>query len=369
MKKALILLLSITVMALSAAAQDIDTMLPIRGFAIEAPSQRGVDLFVKFIDEELAPAKINLLILRVDWNFEYKSHPELRDEHPLTQADVDKLVAVCQKHGIRLVPQVNLLGHQSWAKETHNLLKAYPQFDETPSIDVQNYSHWPNEYRLYCKSYCPLHPDVHKVVFDVVDEICDAFHADAFHAGMDEVFYIGEDECPRCAGKDKSALFACEVNTIHDHLAQKDRQLMIWGDRLLDGRTTGLGEWEASYNDTWRAIDMIPDDILICDWHYERADLSAVYFAMKGLPVVSCGYRDPAISVQQVKDMIKFREQAPREMRGHLQGYVHTIWSSAGRFLRSYYGGYGSDPSRGARPDGSVESAKAVFNYFKEISR
>ena len=141
MKKALILLLSITVMALSAAAQDIDTMLPIRGFAIAAPSQRGVDLFVKFIDEELAPAKINLLILRVDWNFEYKSHPELRDEHPLTQADVDKLVAVCQKHGIRLVPQVNLLGHQSWAKETHNLLKAYPQFDETPSIDVQNYSH------------------------------------------------------------------------------------------------------------------------------------------------------------------------------------------------------------------------------------
>ena len=383
MKRFKILFLTILVLASFGgkgilSAQTLDQKIPIRGFAIEAPSQRGVDLFVRFIEEDLATAKINLLILRVDWNFDYKSHPELRDEHPLTQEDVDKLVAACRKHNIRLVPQVNLLGHQSWAKETHALLREYPQFDETPSISVENYSHWPNPYRLYCKSYCPLHPDVHKVVFDVVDEICDAFQADAFHAGMDEVFYIGEDECPRCAGKDKSELFAGEVTTIHDHLAEKGRQLMIWGDRLLDGRTTGLGEWEASYNDTWRAIDMIPKDVLICDWHYERADLSPVYFAMKGLPVVSCGYRDPAISLQQVKDMMRFRTQTPKETREHLQGYVHTIWSSAGRFLFSYYGmnnnrpprqgnqGGNREGNREPRRDGSVDAARAVLTYFRE---
>ena len=375
MKKFLACILILMATALSLDAQnDIDKLLPVRGFSIEAPSQRGVDMFVRFIDEELAPAHINLLILRVDWNYEYVSHPELRDERPLTKTDVCKIVQVCRKHGIRLVPQVNLLGHQSWAKETHALLREYPQFDETPSIKTENYSKWPNEYGLYCKSYCPLHPDVHKVVFEVVDEICDAFEADAFHAGMDEVFYIGEDECPRCHGKDKSELFAGEVTAIHDHLASKGRQLMIWGDRLLDGRTTGLGEWEASYNDTWRAIDMIPKDVLICDWHYERADLSPVYFAMKGLPVVSCGYRNPEISVQQVKDMIQFRSQTTKATASHLQGYIHTIWSSAGHFLRSYYGEEG--PRReGARPEGaraprrdsSVDAAKAVFSYLKEL--
>ena len=376
MKKVLVCLLILTA-ALSAAAQEsIDKLLPVRGFAIEAPGQRDVDLFVRFIDEALAPAHINLLILRVDWNYDYVSHPELRDEHPLTKADAAKLVEACRRHGIRLVPQVNLLGHQSWAKETHALLREYPQFDETPSIKTENYSKWPNEYGLYCKSYCPLHPDVHKVVFEVVDEVCDAFEADAFHAGMDEVFYIGEDECPRCHGKDKSELFAGEVTAIHDHLAAKGRQLMIWGDRLLDGRTTGLGEWEASYNDTWRAVDMIPRDVLICDWHYERADLSPVYFAMKGLPVVSCGYRDPEISVQQVKDMIQFRSQAADATSEHLQGYVHTIWSGAGRFIRSYFGEEPNRPRR-PRPDGaqmppprrdsSVDAAKAVFSYLKEL--
>ena len=67
---------------------------------------------------------------------------------------------------------------------------------------------WPNDDGLYCKSYCPLHPDVHEVVFALVDEIMEVFEAKSFHAGMDEVFYIGEDECPRCNGKDKAELFA-----------------------------------------------------------------------------------------------------------------------------------------------------------------
>jgi hypothetical protein len=234
------------------------------------------------------------------------------------------------------VPQINLLGHQSWAKQTHALLREYPQFDETPSVQTENYTQWPNPDGLYCKSYCPLHPQVHDVVFDVVDELCDVFETDAFHAGMDEVFYIGMDECPRCKGRDKAELFAGEVELIRNHLAGKGRQLMIWGDRLLDGRTTGLGEWEASYNNTWPAIDRIPKDVFICDWHYERADLTGVYFATKGLSVASCGYRDPTVCEQQIRDMVRFRKQSAPETAARLQGYIHTVWSGAGQFIRRF---------------------------------
>ena len=73
---------------------------------------------------------------------------------------------------------------------------------------------WPNSDSLYCKSYCPLHPEIHKIVFDVIDEICDAFETNAFHAGMDEVFILGDSQCVRCAGKTKAELFAGEVNII-----------------------------------------------------------------------------------------------------------------------------------------------------------
>ena len=324
--------------------------LPVRGLAIEAPKPAGLDRFLTFIEEELAPAHFNLLILRVDWNYAYETHPELRDPDPLTREDVKRIVEVCRRHGIRLVPQINLLGHQSWATQTHALLREYPQFDETPSVKTENYGDWPNADSLYCKSYCPLHPEVHDVVFAVVDEVCDAFEADAFHAGMDEVFYIGMDECPRCKGHDKAELFAGEVTLIHDHLAGKGRQLMIWGDRLLDGRTTGLGEWEASYNDTWRAIDMIPKDVFICDWHYERADLTGVYFATKGFPVAECGYRNSDLCLQQIRDMVTFRQQSSPEMAEHLQGYIHTIWSGADMFLRRYNAlKAGQDPAASSR--------------------
>ncbi|MBR6503733.1 MAG: glycoside hydrolase, partial [Firmicutes bacterium] len=67
------------------AEGDIDKSLPVRGLAIEAPSQREMDSFLQFVEEELAPAHFNLLILRVDWNYAYETHPELRDEHPLTR--------------------------------------------------------------------------------------------------------------------------------------------------------------------------------------------------------------------------------------------------------------------------------------------
>jgi len=341
-----------------------NNLLPVRGFCIAAPQAGEVDEFVKFIDEELASRSVNTLILRVDYNYQYASHPELRDSGALSREDVKKLGAVCRKHAIRIIPQVNLLGHQSWAGKTGNLLKVYPQFDETPLVKMPDKYVWPNSDGLYCKSYCPLNPGVHRVVFDIVDEICDVFETDAFHAGMDEVFYIGEAQCPLCSGRDKAELFAGEVKVIRDHLAQKDRKLWIWGDRLLDGKTTGLGEWEASYNNTYRAVDMIPKDVIICDWHYERPDQTPVYFAMKGLSVITCPWRNPANAVVQAQDMLKFRRSATPEMKDRYLGMMQTIWSGAGQFLDNFYG------RKPERPDNSGNSQVDCFKaLFSEIQK
>jgi hypothetical protein len=363
-----VLLILIAAMNCNAFARQSDNskvtpvnILPVRGFCISAPQSKEVDAFIKFIDEELATRSVNTLILRVDYNYQYESHPELRDSSALSKQDVKKLVAVCKKNNIELIPQVNLLGHQSWAGRIGNLLKAYPEFDETPKVKMPDKYIWPNSDGLYCKSYCPLHPGVHDVVFDIVDEICDVFEAEAFHAGMDEVFYIGEAQCPRCSGRDKAELFAGEVRTIRDHLSLKGRELWIWGDRLIDGKTTGMGEWEASFNNTYRAADMIPKDVIICDWHYERPDQTPVYFAMKGLSVVTCPWRNPGNAVLQAQDMVKFRKGATNEMKDHYLGMVQTVWSGAGQFLDSFYG---------KRQDNSVNNPVTCFKaLFTEIQK
>jgi hypothetical protein len=299
----------------------------------------------------------------VDYAYQFESHPELRDSSTLSKKDVKRLVSVCKKHNIRIIPQVNLLGHQSWAGKIGKLLEVYPEFDETPLVKMPEKYVWPNADGLYCKSYCPLHPDVHKVVFAIMDEICDVFESDAFHAGMDEVFYIGEKQCPRCGGRDKAELFAGEVRTLRDHLAAKGRRLWIWGDRLIDGKATGMGEWSASLNSTHRAVDMIPKDVMICDFNYSKPEQTPVYFAMKEIDVVTCPYTMPDVAVLQVQDMVRWRSNANKVMKEHYQGMVQTVWSGARPFLDSYYG---------RRPDTAARSAvkcfKAMFAEIQKIS-
>ncbi len=323
------------VMSCFAFAQD--EAIPVRGFCIAAPMPGELNDFIKFVNEELAPRNVNTLILRVDYNYQFQTHPELRDDITLSKTDVKRLVDVCKKKNIQLIPQINMLGHQSWAGDVGKLLEVYPEFDETPNVKMPEKYVWPNSDGLYCKSYCPLHPELHSILFDLIDEICDVFESDNFHAGMDEVFYIGHDSCSRCSGLDKAKLFADEVNKIKNHLAEKNRTLWIWGDRLIDGKTTGMGMWEASMNNTHQAIDLIDKDVMICDWHYDRPDETAVYFALKGFKVVTCPWNKPEVAAAQVTDMFHFRQSSTPEMKERFQGIIQTVWSGVGPFLKEFY--------------------------------
>lgn len=335
----------------------------VRGFAIAAPAPDGVGRFVNFINEELAFYRINTLILRVDYNYRYTSHPELVGESALSATDVEQIVKACREHGIRIIPQINLLGHQSWAGTVGKLLEVYPEFDETPHVNLPENYEWPNPDGLYCKSYCPLHPEVHDIVFALIDEITGVFEADAFHAGMDEVFYIGDEKCPRCGGRDKAVLYAEEVARIRDHLSLSAKELWIWGDRLIDGKTTGIGMWEASMNNTHRAIDMIPKDVMICDWHYERADPTAVYFAVKGFNVVTCPWRKEDVAVAQLDQLLTNRKNATPEMRDRFRGLVHTVWTGTENFLDAYYG----EKENEDKPDDQVTCFKTLFGAIRRV--
>ena len=348
------LLLSIGLISSAAAQPGFD----VKGLCIGAPSKGDVDDFVRLINDKLTPAGVNTLVLRVDFGYEYKSHPELRASNPLTEADVKKIVAVCKKHNIHLIPQVNLLGHQSWASQIGKLLEVYPQFDETPSIKLPAEYQWPNPDGLYCKSYCPLHPDVHAVVFDVVDEIIEVFETDAFHAGMDEVFYIAHDDCERCQGRDPAVLFAGEVAKIRNHLTLNNKKLWIWGDRLIDGRTTGIGLWEGSYNNTHRAIDLIPKDVVINDWHYEKAHPTPVIFASKGFDVIACPWRVPEVAVNQVQMIGSLKNNASDEMKTRYKGIMHTFWSGARTFIDGLNG------VEKAKDDPSIKTFKELVKVW-----
>lgn len=69
--------------------------------------------------EALAKQGINVIVLEVDYNFAFKSHPELRrGTNPITHEGARKFAALCRKFGIRLIPEFQSVGHQSWQAET-----------------------------------------------------------------------------------------------------------------------------------------------------------------------------------------------------------------------------------------------------------
>jgi hypothetical protein len=119
---------------------------------------------------------------------------------------------------------------------------------------------------------------------------------------------------------------------------------------------------------------MIPKDVFICDWHYERADLTGVYFATKGFNVASCGYRNPDICLQQISDMARFRKQSAPATASHLQGYIHTIWSGNAHFLKRYYEQKNTKPVPDAQPDDGlldvlVASPRTVRDWVRLVTQ
>jgi hypothetical protein len=101
--------------------------------------------------------------------------------------------------------------------------------------------------------------------------------------------------------------------------------------------------------------------VVICDWHYERPDQTAVYFAMKGFRVVTCPWRTSQSGVVQVDDMVRFRNVSTPEMKPRFYGIVETTWSPTQAFLNGFYG------TLPKRPEGQGQQRGSAPQCFKDV--
>ncbi len=291
---------------------------PFRGIHLPLGDPANIPLLEKFITKVAPRHKMNTLILQIGYHFKFKSHPEVKEDTMYTPAQARKLARLCRQNHVRLIPMVNCFGHQSWrAHSIHGMLRAYPEFNETPDKPDP-----------ICYNWCPSDPRINPIAFALLDEVIDAFEADALHIGMDEVLYLGV--CDRCKGKDPGDLFAKVMNEFHAHVVGKRKvRMLIWGDRLIDGRQTPYNRMNGSRNGTHTALARIPKDILVCDWHYHlhRSYPSVEMFEQAGLDYVASGWRK--------KDAIRaFFKYATAQGGRHFQGYLATNWGSVVPIMR-----------------------------------
>ena len=234
----------------------------------------------------LATIGVNVVVVEVNYSFEFQTHPELRNRHYVTRATAHALAAAARRCGIRLIPEFNCLGHQSFGRQIEPLLKVHPEFNEAPALSL-------SDTNVYCMEWCPEAPGLNQIVFSLIDDIAQGFEANAVHVGMDEVYLLGVSGCPRCRGKDPAELFAAQVNTLHDHIVGvKKWQMLMWADRVIGPKYQGYSKYDNVHNDMSATIDLIPHDIVLCDWHYGwRTNYPSVpYLAGKGFQVWPTGF-------------------------------------------------------------------------------
>lgn len=322
-----ILLILSTVLAfcLSAASAEkkIDGNKFIKAVHLMAPQPSGLNDVAEAITNVFAKHGVKMLIFEIDYRLKWDSHPELRGDNPLSKEQLKWLSKLCSDNNIKLVPLFNCLGHQSWKSYNSPLLTKYPQFDETPNLPKDNPG-------IYCRSWCPSNSDLMPIISDLFKELIEATGSDILHVGMDEVFIIANDDCPRCKGKNPADLFAKAVNDIHSALSKLNVKMIMWGDRLLDDSVMKYGKWEASQNGTAPAIDKIPKDIIICDWHYEpRKEYPSVkYFIEKGFKVFPSSWKNE-------KAALTFLEYSSQwKSNPGLAGHLCTTWCDSAALAR-----------------------------------
>ncbi|MCQ2388205.1 MAG: family 20 glycosylhydrolase [Kiritimatiellae bacterium] len=314
-----------------------------RAIVLSAPMPNEVARFNAFVKNTLAPAGVDTLVLLTRYRYQFKSHPECAASNALSHADARAIKAACDACNVRLVPKMNLLGHQGGKSVvTDGLLAAHPELDESPEKKEVRHN--------YCRSICPKHPEALKYATDLASEMAEAFGADMMHVGCDEVFEIGS--CPRCKGTPTGTLFADWVNGISRHLKAKGVRTMIWSDRLLNAKESGYGVWEASDNGTDAALGKVDKDVICCDWHYENCPKypSVETLADAGYELYVCPWRYP-------ENARKFLDYAVKHDKGKYLGVMLTTWYPAKDVMDAIEGTW-------AAPDGKDPRAERAHTFY-----
>lgn len=269
---------------------------PFRGIYIFLPGRRHIPYFKRFVREVMAPSKLNRLIVEMDAGMQFDRHPELNagwidftkdmkytrrgrstgpheqfqdsgnmvftDGGVLEKSEVAELVEYARQHYVDVIPEISTLTH------SYYLLTRHRELAEIQSAE------WPD-------TYCPSALATYKLAFDVMEEYLEVMKPRMVHIGHDE-WRMPWGICPRCKGKDPTVLFAQDVNKIYSYLRERNIEVAMWGDHLIErvrGKGLRRGHSPEGYRyqmpgalSPQRVRDLIPKDILIFNWFWNNRE-------------------------------------------------------------------------------------------------
>ena len=265
----------------------------------------------------LAKLGVNALILEVNYHFEFKRHPNLRHPYSTISAKAaNRFAHRARDVGIEVIPLFQVLGNQSDGSVNSPLLAQYPEFDATPGSFSYNAG-------IHSREWDPMNEKVDRIIFSLIDELIEAFSARSFHIGLGEIFLLGHPRSPSTHDKHPAVVFAYVANVYRQFLIyRRNVNVLMWGDRLINGNEFDFGPWESSMNDTWEAVDLIPRDVIVCPWHYKPRDSypSIPMLTEKGFRVLPMCWSN----FEATADLIRFCNSLNNEK---LSGFLFSSWN------------------------------------------
>ena len=306
------------------SVREIVSSFPVRALQLYGPTEENIDEFEKFIDEIVAPLGVTHVTICLYYKFDYPSHPEIVEKPCTTVAVAKRVAAVCKRNGITVVPEIDFPSHQSNIRRDKDpdgvgILRAYPDMAE------------PYDPSTSTLAVCMRHPRLRPIIYDMIDDLMEAFETKTIHTGFDEVQNLAK--CPRCKHVPPHILIAELINDLNRYIKGKGGEMWIWGDRLLDGKLFPLVNimYESSIHGTAGAIDLVDRDIVICDWHYNQekmGQLTPGYWEMKGFKHLSCSFNS-IVGTEQLVHATNVLKESPRTLGTYL-----TTWANLSNFMR-----------------------------------
>jgi hypothetical protein len=270
---------------------------PVRAWHASSPQANEGEAYRNWI-ATLCRLKYNAVMLEVDEALQYETHPEIASSRAPTKAQLSEWVAYAKSLGFEVIPQVAVFGHFGWVLDRPE----WADLAEDPEPDRQ-YGRWVANVR---------DPRYYPLVFDLFGEVIEVFRPRIFHIGHDEITFRPIGVHPALRGVPPHELLSEEVTRLHDWLADRGLLTMMWGDQLLPEHNGGAPYFTA------KAIDAIPNDVIIADWHYDPAARypSVAWFVERGFPVLACGWWEPL-------NMVNLSRQAADS---GILGFSGTSW-------------------------------------------
>lgn len=182
------------------------------------------------------------LHLHLEDAVDYPSLPGVARADAYSWSQFERLVESATRHGIRVVPIANLLGHTQYLIKTPQ----WRELNELLDADGNPAAHG---------QICPDHPRTLEVAERLMGDLRSSCTAGKIHVGLDESFHLGQH--PRSASEIERmglpAYFANYVKTLHRLAQAQGLNMAIWADMLIM-----LPE----------AIASLPAGIAAYDWYY-----------------------------------------------------------------------------------------------------